>query len=117
MVKSNEGLTATYNKLKDPDCTDAPIVELRRLHEQLDAAVLAAYGWDDLEVPPFCPTTPAEERAVAAFSDAVIDRLFVLNAQRAEDERRRGLGGKKQKSAKKTRRRKGGDQLELGSDE
>ncbi|MGF1467081.1 MAG: DNA methyltransferase [Sandaracinaceae bacterium] len=106
MVDADEGLTTTYNKLKDPDCTDAPIVELRRLHEEMDAAVLAAYGWDDLEAPPYCPATPAEERAVEAFSDAVIDRLFVLNSERAEDERRRGLGssGKRGKTKKTSKR-------------
>jgi hypothetical protein len=87
MVEIQEGLTTTYNKLKDPHCTDAPILELRRLHEEMDAAVLAAYGWSDLDVPPYCPRTPAEEKAVEAFSDAVIDRLFVLNAERAEQER------------------------------
>lgn len=101
MIERDEGLTTTYNKLKDPDCNDAQIVELRRLHEEMDAAVLAAYGWDDLEVPPYCPTTPAEERTVEAFSDAVIDRLFVLNAERAEEERRRGLGGKSKKAGRK----------------
>jgi len=106
MVEQGEGLTTTYNKLEDPDCTDAPIARLRRLHEEMDAAVLAAYGWDDLEVPPYCPATPAEERAAEAFSDAVIGRLFVLNAERAEDERRRGLGssGKRGKTKKTSKR-------------
>ena len=52
----------------------------------MDAAVLAAYGWSDLEVPPFCPTTPAEQAALETFKAEVIDRLFVLNAERAAQE-------------------------------
>ncbi len=103
MIETQQGLTQTYNHLKHPACHDEPIVALRRLHEELDAAVLAAYGWSDLDVPPFCPTTPSEQKGVEAFSDAVIDRLFVLNAERAEDERRRGMGGKKRTKARKRR--------------
>lgn len=94
MVATNQGLTATYNQLKDPDCApDRPealtaIQKLRQFHEDLDRAVLAAYGWSDIPVPPYCPATDAERAAVALFEDAVIDRLFALNAERAAEERR-----------------------------
>ncbi|MFO0711318.1 MAG: type IIL restriction-modification enzyme MmeI [Sandaracinus sp.] len=101
MIETQQGLTQTYNKLKDPACHDAPIVELRRLHEEMDRAVLDAYGWTDIVVPPFCPSTPAEQKALETFQDQVIDRLFVLNAQRAEEEKRAGIGkGTKEKAAK-----------------
>ena len=80
MISTNQGLTKTYNALKDPNNTDPPILELRLLHEVVDRTVLAAYGWGDIEVPPY------EERS-QAFEDEVIDRLFVLNAERAEEER------------------------------
>ncbi|MCA9677592.1 MAG: hypothetical protein KC464_21395 [Myxococcales bacterium] len=89
MVDTNQGLTATYNQLKDPTCADEPqdrIRELRRLHEDLDRGVLAAYGWSDIAVPPYCPATDAERAAVALFEDTVIDRLFALNAERAAEE-------------------------------
>ena len=43
------GLTKTYNLLHDPACRDADIGDLRRLHAALDAAILACYGWDDLD--------------------------------------------------------------------
>ena len=89
MLDTQQGLTTTYNLLKDPDCHDPRIEELRRLHEEMDRAVLAAYGWDDIPVPPYgTPTTDAERRALEAFEDEVIDRLFLLNAQRAEEEKR-----------------------------
>jgi hypothetical protein len=48
MLKRNEGLTKTYNRVHDPDEHAEDIVELRRLHVQLDHAVASAYGWHDL---------------------------------------------------------------------
>ena len=90
MVETQQGLTQTYNKLKDPGCQDEAVVLLRRLHEEMDRAVLAAYGWSDLQVPPFCPSTAEEQSALEAFQDQVIDRLFVLNAERAAEEQRLG---------------------------
>jgi hypothetical protein len=95
MVDSNHGLTKTYNALKDPACEDPRIVEMRTLHESLDRAVLAAYGWDDIAVPPYCPTTDQDRDALQAFEEEVIDRLYVLNAERANDEQRLGIVGKR----------------------
>lgn len=99
MVDTNQGLTKTYNALKDPACTDPRILELRALHEEMDRAVLAAYGWPDIPVPPYCPLTDADREALQAFEDEVIDRLYVLNATRAQEEKRLGLGGKKRGKA------------------
>lgn len=90
MIDTNQGLTQTYNRLKDPRCDDSRILKLRELHEEMDRAVLDAYGWKDIEVPPFCPKSADEQRALERFQDVVIDRLFVLNAQRAEEEKRLG---------------------------
>ena len=101
MVETDQGLTKTYNALKDPNNHESEVAELRRLTEAMDRAVLDAYGWTDLEVPPYCPTTPAERAAHKAFEDEVIDRLYVLNAERAREEERLGLG-KKKKPAKKS---------------
>lgn len=52
MVSNNEGLTSTYNRFHDPVETSSGLLELRRLHEELDQAVLQAYGWSD--VPTAC---------------------------------------------------------------
>jgi hypothetical protein len=88
MVETQQGLTQTYNALKDPRVNDPRVVALRRLHEEMDRAVLAAYGWDDLEVPVYGgATTEGEKQALSRFEDAVIDRLFALNATRAAEER------------------------------
>ena len=112
MLEAQHGLTQTYNRLKDPSCCDdEPIVALRVLHEQMDQAVIEAYAgstgdpaWLAVPVPPFCPRTPEEQKALETFSDHVVDRLFVLNAQRAADEEKRGLRGGKRKSSAKAKR-------------
>ncbi|WP_437736310.1 DNA methyltransferase [Sorangium sp. So ce1335] len=94
MAELGEGLTAMYNLLKDDACARPGVVELRRLHEEMDRAVLAAYGFDDVEVPPYAaPATPGGRQAAGAFEDQVIDRLFALNeARAAEEERQSGEG-------------------------
>ena len=109
MIDTDQGLTKTYNALKDPEHDDPRIDELRALHVEMDHAVLAAYGpdWAKVEVPPFTtPATPAEKRALEAFEDEVVDRLFVLNAERAEEERIKGLTKNGKKRAGKGGRRK-----------
>src|SRR5262249_32576003 len=65
MGRHNEGLTTTYNRFHDRDEHDAEIRELRRLHAQMDRAVLAAYGWlgKDGET-----LQPADEESGAALS-------------------------------------------------
>jgi hypothetical protein len=52
MVANNQGLTATYNRFHDPDEYDPAILKLRDLHNQMDRAVLDAYGWKDIQ--PVC---------------------------------------------------------------
>ncbi len=130
MVLKEQGLTETYNQLKDPECRDSQIEGLRVLHEELDRAVLAYLGWNDIEVPRYeIPTVEADRmRQVGDFSevelelgrayeDEIIDRLFALNATRAAQERALGLTGKKGKAAKKPRKKttkKPSAQLTLG---
>jgi hypothetical protein len=48
MMRNNEGLTSTYNRFHDPAETSSELLELRRLHGEMDQAVLAAYGWSDV---------------------------------------------------------------------
>jgi hypothetical protein len=115
MLETNQGLTKTYNALKDPHNTDPRILELRRLHEEMDRAVLRAYprldgvgdaaavGWSDIVVPPYCIVTDEDQQTLAAFEEQVIDRLFQLNALRAKNEVALGQGkGKKAPAKAKT---------------
>jgi hypothetical protein len=91
MSENDQGLTKLYNALKDPECFDNRVIELRRLHEVMDRVVLDAYGWSDIEVPPYCPENPQEEAVIEAFNDEVIDRLYVLNIERLADVNRQTL--------------------------
>ena len=54
MQRRGEGLTATYNRLHDPDDHDPAILELRALHAALDHTVLEAHGWPDLAAAARC---------------------------------------------------------------
>ncbi len=48
MTDRGWGLTTTYNHVHDPTDRDPKVQVLRELHAEIDAAVLAAYGWSDL---------------------------------------------------------------------
>ena len=128
MVDTDQSLTKTYDALKYPNHDDPRVAELRALHEELDRAVVAAYGWD-LPVPPCRPKEDEARAAVQAFEDQVIDKLFALNAERAEEERKAGAvvganprGGKKKgaepgkaKAPKKRGGKGAAAQLKLGA--
>ncbi|GIV55418.1 MAG: hypothetical protein KatS3mg040_0186 [Candidatus Kapaibacterium sp.] len=50
MLARQLGLTKTYNLFHDPACTDDDIVRLRELHAEMDRAILACYGWEDVDL-------------------------------------------------------------------
>jgi hypothetical protein len=50
MLDRQIGLTKTYNLFHNPQATDADIIRLRELHVEMDMAVLACYGWNDLDL-------------------------------------------------------------------
>ncbi len=49
MLARQLGLTKTYNLFHKPACTDDDIAQLRDLHAAMDRAILACYGWTDLD--------------------------------------------------------------------
>jgi hypothetical protein len=100
MIRRSEGLTDTYNRFHRPDENSPDIVELRRLHDQMDRAVLDAYRWHDLQpVPAFFPEYDDDDEEVGHPSrpkqkkyryrwpdemhDEVLARLLALNLERA----------------------------------
>lgn len=101
MLSRNEGLTKTYNRFHDRGQNAPDIARLRELHAQMDAAVLRAYGWEDLADrarPEFIEQDADEGKQAktrldwpSEFQDEVLARLLALNAERAEAERAAGL--------------------------
>ncbi|WP_109793988.1 Eco57I restriction-modification methylase domain-containing protein [Minwuia thermotolerans] len=98
MVRTDQGMTPTYNRFHDPSCSTPDIDELRRLHHEMDCAVLRAYGWDDL-ADRANPIFLGEENELdfayqgrlfwpATFRDEVLARLLDLNRERALGEER-----------------------------
>ena len=79
------GLTKLYNQVHDPAVTDPAIVRLRQIHADIDHAVLAAYGWDDLD--PEIGHHPTKIGIRWTVSPAarfeLLDRLLVENHRRA----------------------------------
>ena len=48
LLSSEEGLTKVYNRFHDPAEISGEIMDLRRLHSEMDQSVLGAYKWDDV---------------------------------------------------------------------
>ncbi len=131
MKRNGEGLTATYNRFHDCCEADPEIGKLRTLHDAMDRAVLAAYGWTDLQ--PQCEflldyeDEDSEDEAESGrprkrkkpwryrwpdeVRDEVLARLLALNSERAQQEREQQmaaafLGDTKSKPEKKASRSK-----------
>jgi hypothetical protein len=47
-VSTKKDSTSTYNRFHDPAETSSGLLELRRLHGEMDQAVLNAYSWSDV---------------------------------------------------------------------
>ncbi|HOM12036.1 MAG TPA: hypothetical protein PLB41_01810 [Rubrivivax sp.] len=61
------------------------VAVLRSLHDELDAAVLQAYGWTDLQAA-LADHRPSTAEARAAAVEMLLERLVALNAKRAAEE-------------------------------
>ena len=48
MQEYEEGLTKIYNRFNDPNESSENIIELRRLHSEMDRAVIQSYNWPDI---------------------------------------------------------------------
>jgi hypothetical protein len=103
IAASGLGLTDTYSRIHDRGEQSADIARLRALHEEMDQAVAAAYGWSDLDLGHGFHTTKQGERYTLSESarSEVLDRLLALNHQRYEEEVNAGLHDKKSKKSVK----------------
>ena len=84
MLARQAGLTATYNLVHDPACTDTDIVGLRALHRDIDQAVFDAYGWTDLDpVHDHVETRQGIRWTIDPLTrQEMLDRLLELNHRR-----------------------------------
>ncbi|HVX22743.1 MAG TPA: type IIL restriction-modification enzyme MmeI [Acidimicrobiales bacterium] len=98
MIRTNSGLTDTYNRVHDSVETAPEILALRDLHLRLDYAVRDAYGWCDV-LPDlghgFHPVRNIGSRFTFApnVADEVIDLLLEENKRRYDAEVELGLQG------------------------
>ena len=93
MLARQEGLTATYNRFHNSDEHAADIARLRELHVEMDRAVAAAYGWQDLDLGHgFHETAQGVRFTISeAARREVLGRLLELNHQRYAEEVAAGM--------------------------
>jgi hypothetical protein len=87
------GLTTLYSRFHSPECADAEVVELREIHQAIDQAVLAAYGWSDVSCDHgfhWVEYVVDKDKLRFTMSEAVrlevMQRLSALNRQRYQEE-------------------------------
>jgi hypothetical protein len=99
------GLTELYNRFHSPDETSGDIQKLRELHVKMDDAVVAAYGWTDLDLGHGFHETKQGVRYTISepARREVLSRLLKLNHERYAEEVKQGLREKKKpKASRKT---------------
>ena len=91
MLRRELGLTKLYNLVNDPGLevgTDPDVDRMRAIHVELDAAVAAAYGWEDLDLTHGFHTYRKMTRWTVppATRVEILDRLLEENHRRAAAE-------------------------------
>ncbi len=84
------GLTKTYNLFHAHACQDDDILRLRTLHVEMDNAILACYGWEDLDLRhDFYQNERGQTRFMPAAEARreLIVRLTGLNERMAREEK------------------------------
>ncbi|OKH33170.1 restriction endonuclease [[Phormidium ambiguum] IAM M-71] len=102
MQTRQEGLTKTYNRFHNPEETAPDIEQLRSLHIEMDNAVAAAYGWQDIDLGhDFHETKQGLRFTISETARReVLDRLLLLNHERYAEEVAQGLHDKGKKKGK-----------------
>jgi hypothetical protein len=102
MKTRQEGLTKTYNRFHNAEETAADIQQLRSLHIEMDNAVAAAYGWQDIDLGhDFHQTKQGLRYTISETARReVLDRLLLLNHERYDEEDKQGLHDKGKKKGK-----------------
>ena len=106
MLRRDLGLTKLYNLVNDPGLeagVDPDVDRIRAIHVELDAAVAAAYGWDDLDLTHGFHTYRKMTRWTLSPATRVeiLDRLLEENHRRAAAEAA-SLPAKKNRGKRRT---------------
>jgi hypothetical protein len=120
MIAADEGMTKTYNRFHNANERNEAIQKLREFHDEMDRAVLRAYGWDDLadELRPEFLTEETEDDHTyqgryfwnAEGRDRVLARLLALNAERHAEE----VAAEKATTTSTSKRKKSGEDTQGG---
>ena len=107
MVSREIGLTSIYNLFHDPGIQDGQVVNLRKLHENMDGVVLESYGWKDLNVEHGFYETKIGMRFTfpETIRNEIVKRLLKLNNERYQEEFAQGLHDKKKKAKNKKQKK------------
>ena len=97
MLSRNEKLTKIYNRFHDPHEVSEDILKFREIHIEIDNAVIAAYGWDDIDLNHrFYDTKYGMRLTISEFSRReILTRLLKLNHERYAEEISQGFYNKK----------------------
>jgi len=83
-LRSGDPLTAKEKQIHDQGL----VTVLRQIHDELDEAVLEAYGWSDLKGSAGVPPALANEEGGRDAHAPLLTRLVALNHERAAEEKR-----------------------------
>ncbi len=84
-LRQGEALNAKEKKIHD----DGLVSVLKQIHDDLDDAVLEAYGWEDLKASmPLADRLAQGDEQAEALEQDILQRLVDLNHERAAEEKR-----------------------------
>lgn len=108
MLSDNLGLTALYNLFHSSDEQSESLSIIRKLEVEMDQAVAAAYGWDDIYLGHGFHKTKQGIRFTISEEARreVLQRLLKLNQERYEEEVAQGLHDKKNNKTSTPRKKK-----------
>jgi len=102
LIELKIGLTDLYNLIHDPKRFSESILNIRNQHKLIDENVLAAYGWQDIQLRhnfyevDYLPENDRIRYTIHPEArKEVLKRLLLLNHERYEEEIKQGLHKKK----------------------
>lgn len=101
MLRRNLGLTKLYSLVNAAGAGDADIAHIREMHRDLDAAVMRAYGWTDIDLRHGLYTYKKLQRwsVCPEARTEILDRLLEENHRRAALEAANGTSARTKRIA------------------